>query len=68
MPATTFTTSQQFSRLIGPPAVAAAMNLRTRVRSIAAAIAAFNFNTGMIQTLAACCAAGVVLYLVGAPT
>jgi chromate transporter len=34
--------------------------------AVAAAIAIFRFKAGMIQTLAACCAAGIVLYLVGA--
>ena len=34
--------------------------------SIAAAVAIFRFKVGMIPTLAACCFAGVVLYLVGA--
>ena len=34
--------------------------------SIAAAVAIFRFKVGMIPTLAACCAAGVVLYLAGA--
>ncbi len=34
--------------------------------SVAAAIAIFRFNVGMITTLAACCAAGVVLHLLGA--
>ncbi len=34
--------------------------------SIAAAIAIFRFRTGMISTLAASCAAGVVLFLAGA--
>src|SRR5207247_398624 len=34
--------------------------------SVAAAIAIFRFKARMIATLAACCAAGVVLYLVGA--
>ena len=34
--------------------------------SIAAAIAIFQFEVGMITTLAACCIAGVVLYVVGA--
>jgi chromate transporter len=34
--------------------------------SIAAAIAIFRFRTGMIPTLAASCAAGVVLFLTGA--
>jgi chromate transporter len=33
--------------------------------SIAAAVAIFRFKVGMIPTLAACCIAGVVLYLVG---
>ena len=34
--------------------------------SIAAAIAIFRFKVGMIQTLAACCAAGIALHLTGA--
>src|SRR5947199_785542 len=34
--------------------------------SVAAAVAIFRFKAGMIQTLAACCAAGVVLYVAGA--
>jgi chromate transporter len=34
--------------------------------SVAAAVAIFRFRTGMIQTLAASCAAGVILYLAGA--
>jgi chromate transporter len=34
--------------------------------SIAAAVAIFRFKVGMIPTLAACCIAGIVLYLVGA--
>src|ERR1700692_1900091 len=34
--------------------------------SVAAAIAIFRFKVGMIPTLAGCCAAGVVLYLLGA--
>jgi chromate transporter len=34
--------------------------------SIAAAIAIFGFKVGMTPTLAACCMAGVILYLVGA--
>ena len=34
--------------------------------SIFAAVAIFRFKVGMIPTLAACCAAGVVLYLLGA--
>ena len=36
--------------------------------SVAAAVAIFRFKAGMIPTLAACCAAGVVLHLVGALT
>src|SRR5216683_3639887 len=36
------------------------------VLAVAAAIAIFRFKVGMIPTLAACCAAGIVLYLVGA--
>ena len=36
------------------------------VLSIAAAVAIFRFKVGMIPTLAACCAAGMVLYLLGA--
>jgi chromate transporter len=35
------------------------------VLSVAAAIAIFRFKAGMIQTLAACCAAGVALHLAG---
>ena len=38
----------------------------TSVLAIAAAVAIFRFKVGMIPTLAACCAAGVVLHLVGA--
>jgi chromate transporter len=34
--------------------------------SVAAAIAIFRFKAGMVPTLAACCAAGVTLYLAGA--
>jgi chromate transporter len=36
------------------------------VLSLAAAVAIFRFRVGMIPTLAACCAAGVVLFLLGA--
>ena len=36
------------------------------VLSVAAAVAIFRFKVGMIQTLAASCAAGVILYLAGA--
>jgi chromate transporter len=34
--------------------------------SIAAAVAIFRFKVGMIPTLAACCVAGMILYLLGA--
>jgi chromate transporter len=34
--------------------------------SIAAAVAIFRFKVGMIPTLAACCVAGMALYLLGA--
>jgi chromate transporter len=34
--------------------------------SVAAAVAIFRFKVGMIPTLAACCGAGVILYLIGA--
>src|SRR5262249_60399444 len=34
--------------------------------AVAAAVAIFRFKVGMIPTLAACCGAGVILYLVGA--
>ena len=34
--------------------------------SVAAALAIFRFKVGMIPTLAACCAAGIALYLAGA--
>jgi len=34
--------------------------------AVAAAIAIFRFKAGMIATLAACCAAGIVLHLIGA--
>jgi chromate transporter len=33
--------------------------------SVAAAVAIFRFKLGMIPTLAACCATGVVLHLLG---
>jgi chromate transporter len=35
------------------------------ILAIAAAVAVFRFKVGMIQTLAACCAAGVALHVVG---
>jgi chromate transporter len=34
--------------------------------SVAAAVAIFRFKVGMIPTLAACCVAGIILYLLGA--
>jgi chromate transporter len=34
--------------------------------SVAAAVAIFRFKVGMIPTLAACCGAGIVLFLFGA--
>ena len=34
--------------------------------AITAAVAIFRFKVGMIPTLAACCVAGMVLYLLGA--
>jgi chromate transporter len=36
------------------------------ILSIGAAVAIFRFKVGMIQTLGACCAAGIVLFLLGA--
>jgi chromate transporter len=42
------------------------VNLWALALSVAAAIAIFRFKVGMIPTLAGCCAAGVVLYLLGA--
>ena len=33
--------------------------------AVAAAVAIFRFKIGMLQTLAACCAAGVILHAVG---
>jgi hypothetical protein len=68
MPATTLITTQQFSRLIGLPGTPAVVDVRIDALSTAAAIAIFHFKTGMIQTLAVCCAAGVVHYLAGALT
>jgi chromate transporter len=44
----------------------ASVNPWALVLAVAAAVAIFRFKAGMIQTLAACCAAGVVLYLLGA--
>src|SRR5262245_19124231 len=42
------------------------VDLWALVLSVAAAIAIFRFKVGMIPTLAACCIAGIALYLVGA--
>ena len=39
---------------------------RRHSQPVAAAIAIFRFKAGMIATLAACCAAGIVLHLIGA--
>ncbi len=54
-----------------PPLDFAAPNLLSvdpwaLVLSVSAAIAIFRFKAGMIQTLAVCCLAGIVLYLLGA--
>jgi chromate transporter len=46
--------------------VIASVDLWSLVLAMAAAIAIFRFKAGMIRTLAACCAAGVLLYLLGA--
>jgi chromate transporter len=46
--------------------VLASVDLWALVLSAAAVIAMFRFRVGMIPTLAACSAAGIVLYLVGA--
>jgi len=45
--------------------VPASVDLWALALSVAAAVAIFRFKTGMIPTLAACCVAGVVLYLLG---
>jgi chromate transporter len=45
--------------------VLASVNAWAMALSVAAFIAIFRFKTGMLPTLAACSAAGVVLYLVG---
>jgi chromate transporter len=44
----------------------ASVNLWALLLSLAAAIAIFRFKVGMIPTLAACCLAGIGLYMVGA--
>ncbi|HKG97957.1 MAG TPA: hypothetical protein VKA97_09095, partial [Pyrinomonadaceae bacterium] len=41
------------------------VNLAALFLSLAAAIAIFRFKVGMIQTLAACSAVGILLYLAG---
>jgi chromate transporter len=45
--------------------VLASLNLWAFILSLAAIVAIFRFKAGTIQTLAACSAAGVILYLVG---
>jgi chromate transporter len=44
----------------------ASVDLWALLLSVAAAIAIFRFKVGMIPTLAACCVAGICLYLAGA--
>ena len=44
----------------------ASVNLWALLLSLAAAVAIFRFKVGMIPTLAACCLAGIALYLAGA--
>ncbi len=68
MPAATPKITQQFSRFIELPGTPAVVNVRMDVLSIGATIAIFHLKTGTIQTLGVCCAAGVVLYLLGALT
>ncbi|HIJ62699.1 MAG TPA: chromate transporter, partial [Rhodospirillaceae bacterium] len=46
--------------------VPASLNVWSLLLSLAAATALFRFRTGMISTLAACSAAGAILYLTGA--
>jgi chromate transporter len=46
--------------------VIASVDVWALVLSVAAAVAIFRFKVGMIQTLAACCAAGIILYFAGA--
>ena len=45
--------------------VLASVNPWALVLSLAAIVAVFRFKAGTIQTLAACSAAGIVLYLAG---
>jgi chromate transporter len=46
--------------------VLASVDLWALILSIAAVVAIFRFKTGMLPTLAACSAAGIALYLLGA--
>jgi chromate transporter len=46
--------------------IVGSVNLWALALAVAAAVAIFRFKVGMIPTLAACCGAGVALYLVGA--
>ncbi len=46
--------------------VLASLDVWSLLLSVGAAVAIFRFHVGMIQTLAGCCAAGVVLLLAGA--
>jgi chromate transporter len=46
--------------------ILSSVNVWALVLSVGAAIVIFRFKVGMIPTLAACCAAGVALYLAGA--
>jgi chromate transporter len=46
--------------------VLTSVNLWALALSVAAALAIFRLRAGMIPTLAACCAAGILLYLAGA--
>jgi chromate transporter len=55
---------QRFGLSFDAP-VLASVNAWALVLALAAALAIFRFKAGMLQTLAACCAAGVALYLVG---
>jgi chromate transporter len=48
--------------------VLASVNPWAASLSIAALVAIFRFKTGMIQTLAACSATGILLYLSGLVT
>ena len=48
--------------------VLASVNLASLVLTLAALLAVFRFKVGMIPVLAACSAAGVLLYLVAGVT